>query len=414
MDGLNERLIRSIPLFASLPESEIRHLAETLRSCEYPPGTLIVEEGRSAERFFILQTGKVEVIKARGTRDERQLAVRRSGTFIGEMGLLSEAGVHTASVQSKTPVRLLEMTQEEFDALLHRNPGLGYDMVRVLSRRLDEAENLTIEDLRKKNRELRQAYRELEAAQDQLIEKERLERELEVARAIQGNILPQSLPTRTGFEFGARIVPMSAVGGDLYDFIPLGANRLGVAVGDVSDHGVPAALFMAITATLLRAEARRSVSPREVLINVNRQLLEMNRSGIFVSVLYGVLDLRNREFVFVRAGHELPTVVGERGEVVPVNKSQGQIMGIFDLPVLEEQAVSLRPGSVLVMHTDGVNEAVDRRGEMFGSERLVGVVGGLRAEPAQAVCDGVLAAVASFRASEPQTDDIAVVALKSI
>ena len=406
-----EKLLTSISIFASLPPEEIESLAAKLpqRACE--PGTLLIREGQPANFFFILLEGKVEIIKALGTKDERLLAVRKVGSFIGEMGLLSEAHLHTASVRARTPIQLLEMTEGEFDALLHRQPSMAYEVIRRLSRRLDESENLAIRDLRRKNRELTKAYQELEAAQAQIIEKERMERELEVARGIQSSILPRALPEHPGYDFGALMVPMRAVGGDFYDFIPLGGDHLGIVVGDVSDHGVPAALFMALTVTLLHAEAKRSVSPREVLARVNQQLLEMNETGMFVTILYGVLDLGTNNFTYVRAGHELPVIFDAAGEQIEFSREPGQLIGIFEEPALTEQTLTLPSGGVLVMYTDGVTEVANSIGKMFGIERLLRVVREHLADSPQMVCDRVLEQVASFRGADGPQDDITMVAV---
>jgi len=148
---------------------------------------------------------------------------------------------------------------------------------------------LPFRDLQEKNRQLAQAYEELKAAQAQLIEKEKLESELKIAREIQRNILPRSKPQISGLDFGMLIEPMASVGGDFFDYIELDQERVGLVVGDVSDHGVPAAIFMALTYSLLRAEALRATSPGETLRAVNRQLLNMNSSSMFVTVLYGIL-----------------------------------------------------------------------------------------------------------------------------
>src|SRR5207302_6921336 len=136
----------------------------------------------------------------------------------------------------------------------------------------EEAENRTIRDLQEKNLQLTQAYERLKLAQAQLIEKEKIEKELEVARGIQESMVPRKLPQLPGFDFGARMLPARAVGGDFFDFIPLNDGALGIVIGDVSDKGVPAALFMALTSNLLRAEAQRGSSVSDALLHVHRQL----------------------------------------------------------------------------------------------------------------------------------------------
>ena len=253
---MNEQILKQVALLESLPTAEVKYLAEILHHREFSPGTVFIQEGEIADHFFILLEGEIEIIKALGTANERVLDVDEAGSFIGEMGLINPGSRRTASVRARTPVRLLEMTRADFDALLHRQPGLAVKMVRVFSLRLEQQQNRTIRDLQEKNLQLTRAYEQLKAAQAQLIEKEKMERELEVARGIQQSMVPRKLPRLPGFDFGARMMPARAVGGDFFDFIPLSESTLGIVIGDVSDKGVPAALFMALTSNLLRAEAR--------------------------------------------------------------------------------------------------------------------------------------------------------------
>jgi sigma-B regulation protein RsbU (phosphoserine phosphatase) len=409
---MQEQLINRVPLFASLSPGEMKRLADSLRPVEFPAGTLLFREGETANQFYFLLDGEIEIIKALGTAEERLLGVREAGTFIGEMSLFSPDGRRTASVRARAPLKALAMSHTDFDALLRRHPTVAYDMVRVLTTRLSESEDATIRDLHLKNRELMKAYHELKAAQAQIVEKEKMEHELEVARRIQRSILPRALPQRPGFDFGAQIVPMSAVGGDFFDFIPLDGDRLGIAVGDVSDHGVPAALFMALTATLLRAGAHRFDSPREVLRSVNHHLLDINDAGMFVTVLYGVLDYATRDFTYARAGHEPLIVFDAHGKWVEQSRVPGQLLGILPEPVLEVQRVTLTPGSTLFLYTDGVNEAFNVRDEMFGEARLRQAIAAHRRDSAQALCEGVLDHVTSFRGRAAQRDDVALAAVQ--
>ena len=409
---MKEKRIQEIPLFASLPPKEIHFLAENLTQRELPAGTLLVRENHPASRFFIILDGDVEIIKAYGTPDERQLAIRKGGTFIGEMGLLSEEGLHTASVRAHSTIIVLEMTRDDFDTLLHRQPALAYDMVRTLTKRLNDSENMTIRDLRRKNRELMEAYKELEEAHLQIVEKERLERELEVARDIQSSILPQDLPKRAGYEFGALMVPMSSVGGDFYDFIELGEGKIGIAVGDVSDHGVPAALFMAMTATMLRTEAGRGTTPSEVLKQVNRQLQGTNNMGMFVTVLYGVLDMEAGTFDYVRAGHDPPLIINSAREQVKAPMESGMLLGVFDDPVMDLQTVSLEKGGTLLLYTDGIFEAINSDEVMFGQERVRNLVRDSGGLSAQELCQHLYNEVIDYQKPLSQQDDITIVSVQ--
>ena len=409
---MNEDVISQVPIFASLSPSDLKYLGEALIPCQEPKDTLLLQEGELGDSYYILLDGEVEIIKALGTADERLLAVRGAISFLGEMSMFSEDGVHTASVRARTPLRLLKLTHEDLDALLHRQPTLAYEMMRTLSRRLEESENLTIRDLRRKNRELIKAYQELEAAQAQIIEKEKLERELEVARQIQMSILPSRLPEIPCFDFGAQVIPMSAVGGDFFDFISLGNNTLGIAVGDVADHGVPAALFMALSVTLLRVEADRSTSPGEVLRSVNRHLLEMDITSMFVTLLYGILDCSTHEFRYARAGHEPPLLLNASGEMIERDHGVGQPLGLFPDPIFDQQSISLPPESLLLIYSDGVTDATNVEGKFLGLEGLQGLLHqGIHAS-AQEICAEVLVSLAEYRGATIQHDDVTLLTLK--
>ena len=411
---MKEAIIRNVPLFASLPEDEVHFLAGMLKQRDFKEGEIIMREADKGDLFYILIEGQVEIIKAIGTSDERLLAVREAGSFIGEMSLFQKEGLRSASVRTASPVTMLEMTRAEFDALLHRQPFLAYDMVGVLSHRLHESENLTIRDLRKKNIQLTQAYQDLQSAQAQLIEKEKLEHELDLARKIQMSILPRNPPICERYLFDALIAPMEAVGGDFYDFIDLGENRIAVVAGDVSDHGVPAALFMAMTVTLLRAEAQRSSNPSEVLSRVNQQLLQTNDTNMFVTTVFGVIDCGTRQFKFARAGHELPIILNHKGELTQMSASQGMPLALFSDPVFDEQEFSLQEKATLILHTDGLTEAFNSENEPFGKARLHKSLQENLALKPSALCRKVYSLVHDYQEQIPQGDDITLLALQVI
>jgi phosphoserine phosphatase RsbU/P len=225
-------------------------------------------------------------------------------------------------------------------------------------------------------------------------------------------MLPAALPRLAGVEIGARMVPARSVGGDFYDVIMLGPDRLGIAIGDVSGKGVPAALFMALTSSLLRAEAMRGTAPYDVLQHINRQIRGRNARGMFVTVLYGVLDIPARELTFVRAGHDLPLVWDATGRPRPLTLGCGQPLGLFPQPMLDLQRIALAPGDLLLMYTDGVSEARDPNAQFFGLEGIQRVVQSRQTAPAQALCDHLTAVLAAYHGSAPQSDDLTVLSLR--
>jgi serine phosphatase RsbU (regulator of sigma subunit) len=408
---MKEAALRQVPLFAGLPEDELRLLAETLEPVELEPGGLLFREGEAGACCYFILQGEVEVLKALGTPDERLLAVRGPGTPLGEMGLFSRVHARTASIRARTPLQALGMQRDDLEGLLQRQPTLAFELIQTLSQRLDESENHTVADLREKNRQLQQAYDELKAAQAQIIEKEKLERELEVARQIQMSILPRSLPEHERLAFGARMVPMSAVGGDFYDVLQLEDGSIGVAMGDVTGHGVPAALLMSLTVTLLRSEAHRTDSPTEVLQAVNRGLMQVNDTGYFVTALYGILAASGSRFRYARAGHSVPLLLDADRRPVEVAHGVGQPLGLFEEMLVDESGLDLPPGGLLVMYTDGVTEAINPQGEFFGDDRLLAA---LRtsdgAGPVQA-CEAVWDALQAYQGGASQEDDVTLLAV---
>jgi serine phosphatase RsbU (regulator of sigma subunit)/anti-sigma regulatory factor (Ser/Thr protein kinase) len=203
--------------------------------------------------------------------------------------------------------------------------------------------------------------------------RERLEQELHVAQLIQQNFLPKELPNLPGWGVAAFYRPARAVGGDFYDFIELDDGRVGIVVGDVTDKGVPAALVMAATRSVLRASATRLVSPAEVLQRVNDLLCPDIPEKMFVTCLYGVLDPATGTFRFANAGHNLPYV--NKGGSVGELRATGMPLGLMPGMTYDETEAVLGPGETVLLHSDGLAEAHSPTQDMFGFPRLKELVG---------------------------------------
>ncbi|TFH36831.1 MAG: cyclic nucleotide-binding domain-containing protein, partial [Anaerolineales bacterium] len=391
----------------------LARIAEAVQQKQVVKDTLLFQEGEKGGRFYILVEGQVEILKALGTPDERQLAVREACALLGELSLFSEDGSHTATVRALTDLELLELQREDIDGLLHREPQFAYEFIRTLSQRLVEGEDLTIRDLRRKNRELNQAYEDLRGAQKQLIEKEKYEKELEVARQIQMSMLPRKPIGIPHYNYFARIIPMIGVGGDFFDFIALDNQRFALAIGDVSDHGVPAALFMALTATLLRVEAISGASPEKVLRAVNRHLLGMNDAGMFVTLLYGILDTQTRSFQYARAGHEIPLVLSAKGKESHREHGRGQPLGLFDELTLDLGEVEIPEGSLMALYTDGITDTMNDQHIRFGVERFRKILSASINESAHAAVDRAWNELETYRGNTEQYDDLTLFILKA-
>jgi serine phosphatase RsbU (regulator of sigma subunit)/ActR/RegA family two-component response regulator len=263
-------------------------------------------------------------------------------------------------------------------------------------------------------RVFQQMVREMQAREQRAKEEEALKRELRLASEIQVSMLPAVLPRPAGLDIGACSIPAKAVGGDFFDVFALGAGRLGFAIGDVAGKGIPAALFTALTCALLRVEAMRTASPERVLWSVNRHLLDRNSRGLFVTLLYGVLDEATRRVTYVRAGHEFPLLYDRGGALVAIPEGRSLPLGLFSELTLEKRAVTLRPGDTMLLYTDGVTDARNEQGELFGLERLERCLGLDAGEPAQATCDRLVQTLRAYQGQAPQADDITLMAIRAL
>jgi sigma-B regulation protein RsbU (phosphoserine phosphatase) len=247
-------------------------------------------------------------------------------------------------------------------------------------------------------------------AQEQ--ERIRLAEELQVAQRMQGSLLPAVTPAIEGYQIAHAWDPAREVGGDFYDFIPLSRGRLGLLMADVADKGVPAALFMATTSTLLRAAAQGYASPDRVLLHANKGINANNRADMFVTAWYGVLDPASHRVAFANAGHSLALHVAAADGAMRQLRPAGMPLGVVDSLSLTREAITLAPGDMIVLYTDGVIDALNEVGEDFGQDRLEALLFGRRHLAAQEVMDALLAAIHAHTGQAPLFDDVTVVVLR--
>ena len=241
---------------------------------------------------------------------------------------------------------------------------------------------------------------------------ERLEREMELARITQMSILPNKLPNLQDYEFGAMMIPARSVGGDFYDIIPVGKNRWAIVIGDVAGKGLTAALYMTLTYSLLRAETLSKKSPAETLINVNRYLMEMNSSSMFVTVLCGIIDCDKNLFNYARAGHLAPLLLTASGEIQKSPIKSSQAIGLSDQITLDTGQINFSDNSTLLLFSDGVSEAVNEKDEQFDEQRLSSVLLKYHQSPPQELCSKLWEEVQTHSGQFPQQDDFTIFAVK--
>jgi serine phosphatase RsbU (regulator of sigma subunit) len=240
--------------------------------------------------------------------------------------------------------------------------------------RLRTTEQVTIRELQEKNLQLAQAYQDLKAAQAQLIEQEKNEYELALARRIQQGILPADIPSLPGWQLTTHWQPAHAVGGDFYDFIPFPDGKLGIAIGDATGKGVPAALVMATTCSILRAIAAgqptgQAISPGEFLRQSNELLCRQVPPGMFVTCLLAVLDPATGELRYANAGHCLPCLQSKAG--VSELRATGMPLGLLPGMAYEENCTFLAPGDRVTLVSDGLIEAHNAEQQIFSTRRLL-------------------------------------------
>lgn len=249
--------------------------------------------------------------------------------------------------------------------------------------------------------------REALASRDKLVA---IQHELGVANKMQQSILPTVFPSGDKFDLFASMTPARDVGGDFYDFVHLPEGKIGMAIADVSDKGVPAALFMMSSRTLIKGAAIGHREPREVLAEVNDLLEQDNSNAMFVTVLYAVYDPSTGELAYSSGGHDPPIILRKSGSTEVLPNTKGIALGIAPGYTFHQNSVNLEPGDRVVMFTDGVTEATNSDEEQFGMGRLTGALSGLQPGNAHQTTDAILGAVEEFVSGAAQSDDITCLA----
>jgi sigma-B regulation protein RsbU (phosphoserine phosphatase) len=207
----------------------------------------------------------------------------------------------------------------------------------------------------------------------QLLEQELIGKQLETAREVQLKLLPNSSPKLLGYDIAGICIPTDEIGGDYFDYIPLSHNRLGLAVADVSGHGIPAALVMTAFRALLRTKALGKSRPANIANTIDRLLPEFTGNKHFVTVLYAVLEAPSGDLTYISCGHPPPLLLRANGEVEKLNR-HNPALGIFQNLHHTDAETKLAAGDILVLYTDGVTEVMNQRNESFGIQRLIQVI----------------------------------------
>ncbi len=247
--------------------------------------------------------------------------------------------------------------------------------------------------------------------QKEMVARERLETEVQLARQIQQTFIPESLPQPAGWELAARWKTARQVGGDFYDVMELPNQKLGLFIADVADKGMPAALFMALTRTLVRAAVVETSSPAEALQRVNELLMPDTKQGMFVTAVYAVLDQNTGEITYVNAGHNPPLWVKANGDIERLTRT-GVALGATEARTISQQTIHLTSGENVLFYTDGLTEEFSSDNELFGEARLMDAIRSNSFPSADAMLDAIESCLNAFVGSIPLSDDLTMLIVR--
>ncbi|SMF81239.1 sigma-B regulation protein RsbU (phosphoserine phosphatase) [Tistlia consotensis] len=345
-------------------------------------------------------------VKAEHAAEERERRRRRQARFIRrQMAMLSDTLDAEAKEAALEDLRQIEAAAEAEQAASERGEGgdelglIAVALERMTTRVREQQARLT---------DLVAELREALAAKTKLIA---LEQELDIARSMQQSVLPSSFPPFGSFELDARMLAAREVGGDFYDVFEIDERRLGVAIADVSGKGIPAAFFMLISRTLLKAVGRVGEAPAPALARLNDLLAADNEQMMFVTMFYGILDRDSGRFDFANAGHNPPLIRRADGSVEWVETASGIALAVMPELVYEEGSLNIAPGDALLLYTDGVTEANDVAGELYAEARLEATVAASGGCPAHELVERVFTSVQDFASGAPQADDLTCLVL---
>jgi serine phosphatase RsbU (regulator of sigma subunit) len=322
---------------------------------------------------------------------------------IDKLDLDSPALLAMKSAEIKLVVPLV--SQGELIGLLNLGPRLSQQEYSADDRKL-------LNDLATQTAPAVQVAQLVRQQQQQAQERERIEQELRVARLIQQTLLPKHVPELEGYQLAAYYQPAREVGGDFYDFLTLDEGHLGLVVGDVTDKGVPAALVMATTRTMLRASAQRLDSPGAVLQRVNDVIVSDIPPNMFITCLYAILEMETGRLRYANAGHDLPYRRRASSGGAEELRATGMPLGLLPGMSYEEKEIVLQRGESVLFYSDGLVEAHDPHYEMFGFPRLQGLVGAHRTG-GEALVNFLLSELSRFTGEDwEQEDDITLVTLQ--
>ena len=392
-DRRQNGFISRLQLFSNIPYDVIETVLADCAAHNVPAGEVLLAPGQNNDGIHLLVSGRLRIhFDHQNSADF--IPIEEGGCF-GELSIIDGRPV-SAFVVADVASRVLVVPDGIFWERLIPHPGVARNLLNVLSERM------------RTNGEM------LLARMKDRLDLEHLQKELSIAHTIQLSMLPPGdrlFPDRTELHAHAIMEPAKDVGGDFYDAFFATPDRLFVAIGDVSGKGVPAALFMAKTMTLMRMEAVRRRSPSAILEAVNRALCEGNDAGMFVTLFCGILEIETGLFSFANAGHNPPLFLGSDGRREFLSVRKGLVAGIMEGSRYPQVNLLMMPGDSVLLYTDGVTEALNPSEELYSEERLVETARQHAGNSPRDLVNELRASIAAFADTAPQADDITMLAL---
>lgn len=368
---------------ATLSSQELNLFWNSPDLINLPPGEVLLSEGKPGDEMYVLMEGVVDVT-VKGIRIDRL----EQGTIFGEMAMVDDRP-RSATITTATDCCVLAVDRARFRDMIQRHPDIATRVMSIMSHRLRRLV-------------------------DDEVKRQRLEEELAVGRRIQLSLVPSICPVVPGWQCVATYSAARQVGGDLYDFIvPDGQpDTLAIAVADVTGKGIPAAIYMAVSRTLIHAEALQDQPPAAALQRVNKFIVADQQSPLFLSAFLMRLDTTTGVFECVNAGHNAPIWFHAATGSVSELPVRGMVLGAFEAAFLSQETFTLEPGDCLVLFTDGVTEARNAAGDFYDDDRLQAVIASGNWSDAQGLLDLIVGDVANFVGDEPPADDMTIVILQ--
>lgn len=361
----------------------------------FKKGDWLFKKGDVADRMFYISKGSVNLVEIK--------KIIQKCEVIGEMGIFSPFKQRTASALCEEDLEAFTMGKDEVIKFFGKDPSSAIELIQLSVKRF------------------------IENLQQETAARERIESELRIAQEIQMSMIPNVFPQKKEFELFAFIDPAKEVGGDFYDFFFVDEKRICFVIGDVSGKGVPAALFMAITRTLIKNEAKRGLDTDEILARVNNIICPDNSTCQFVTVFCVIMDIETGELQFCNAGHNPPLICDKDGclictKFLPdcerkgcfdyMKVPGGFVVGVIENTKCEKRHMKFNPGDIMFLYTDGVTEAMNPNQEQFSEERLSKSLTALKDKDIKEIIARLRKEILVFANGAQQSDDITMLAVR--